>query len=194
MKRSQLIVSSILQCLSYHELDNIFVRFSNLGDNFYNVLPTQSFKTPYGICAYPADFILKNQNTLFNLFAGSRDQVHIFSADNFFDMSKKYNNNISSIVYDTCEQLQLNPDYELKYATCATDAYLVIQNVYLKSLGYGPNSKEKRNPNKILADIFQQSGFTGIVDRGSGTIHMNEPHQAIFFNINNLKLLNTIQL
>lgn len=173
----------------YDSCPHTFVHFSNV--NIFDVNPNFNFKTPVGIYGYPANSIetLNNQS-----FACNRKFVTIFKSLNFLELNSRTTTDVANIIYNACDELELSPDYEIFQNEYLYQTYLTIQNTYLKAKGYGPNSKSKKNPCNILTQIFQRAGFDGIVDRGTGTIHMNEPSQGVFFNKSKLEIIDLISL
>lgn len=173
----------------YNSCPYTFIHFSNV--DIFDVNPNFNFKTPIGIYGYPTNSITNlNEQS----FACNRKFATIFKSLNFLELTSKTTTNVASMIYDACTDFDLLPDYEIFQNEYLYQTYLTIQNTYLKAKGYGPNSKSKKNPCNILTQIFQHAGFDGIVDRGTGTIHMNEPSQGVFFNKSKLEIIDLISL
>lgn len=174
---------------NHPEPQNLFVHFAAIQK--FGINPSSDFNTPLGFYSYPLDYVLESNMKV--PYALNQPYIFVFEAQNYWDLSGPLDKQIISNLMESCEFYGLRPDYELEHAQSNTEAYLVIQNVYLKSAGYGKSSKLKKNPKILFRQILKRANISGVVDRGTGTIHLNEPTQGLFFDVSKLKLIEMVR-
>lgn len=177
---------------------NIFVNFSDV--NKVGIHPSSSYNTPNGFYCYPLEYIL-------NLPRGTYDKpfplnktkyctiVKLVDSTNVFDIEDALSDEMQEKINDLSGKYHIivNP-YDLSVANIWKQIYKKLYHEYPDNFDYNPEynhqpSQMARNALKY----FRLLGIDGITDLDdTGTIHENEPTQAVFFNMRCLKHLETI--
>lgn len=167
---------------------NMFIQYSDI--NKLGINPRTEYNTPLGIYAYPASLFSYNELISGRVpFAGKRAFIIGFKARN---LSK-----VLVIAQDGgvasssgIKEAQLESIWDALPGS-HPHIYHDKKNVS-KGAGqqffYAVYSLSGNNA-KTSASLFRKAGIEGVVDEGSGTIHDNEPTQAVFFSLQALQPL-----
>lgn len=185
-EKRNLVATPKASLLKYKGQPGVFVHFTNLEK--IGVNPQSDYKTPIGIYAYPIDYVLEKNYIRHLPFAGDRKFLYVLKAQNppldlqkiddlqfkkfFKELKKLYPQKVKILIANRWEN----------YALVDTPGGLLWSLLYQVSAG---------NPatwNKIM----RQLGINGVLDNGDGIIHVNEPTQAMFTSIQDLKILEVV--
>lgn len=160
--------------------ENIYVTFTKLSKFGANVKST--YNTPIGIYGYPLSYVLDNGGKV--PFAGDQPYCTIFkvNSDKLWILTNEVNSNI---------------DIKKRIVGAASTIGIISDTL-------NPKDRDKNfwhslyvlistgRQSVLIRKIFRMAGIDGIIDNGLGIIHINEPTQAIFFDISKLKVIKQI--
>jgi hypothetical protein len=190
----------------------LFAQFSDVPKLGMN--PQSSFRTPLGIYSYS---VIDGEQSVEEIekgdvpFAGDREHIILFTVKPQYKkhvliLDKNGNINPKSGVTEQDLEMKLNeleprdnPEELEKYFYAIKNAFnpstlsrfwnvtriFSVDNFDEYSFDKKPNITKW---NKLLRDL----GIYGVIDKGSGTVHFHEPHQAVFFSKEMLELLEII--
>jgi len=191
--------------------EQVFVTFSNI--NKLGINPSSAFDTPLGVYAYPLDYVLNHDRPDELPFAGNRTWAIVFTArgviyelydenDDLDEMEEAVmrklleladwicaghpdaEDEIKTRVFDNARLEAFHPDRaesRMWYYTMIAAEMLTEMGIYAKtSIAWNA--------------LWRKMGITGVVDYDTGTIHSNEPTQAVFFETKNLSLVSTLRV
>lgn len=181
-------------------IPNLFVSFTSVDKLGIN--PKSSYKTPYGIYSYPAEYVANEVGYKKEMsalpFAGQQPFVNIFQANGeivkLSDMYEGEFDHYFNTIKTTYKEYLSNLNYLLR----TTDSYL-LETVGGKfwfvtmKLAEIIGLNTKRNPSMVWNGIFRKLGIDGCIDDGAGIIHPAEPTQAVFFSLSAIKNLKRIK-
>jgi hypothetical protein len=173
-----------------NEADSIFVTYTNV-DKF-GANPNSPYDTPLGICAYPIEYVIDREMEV--PFGGSRPYVHVFKIK---DMSTIWNlsdtDDFISIKQKLPHGIGKGSTHGIgKGSTHGGDLYRAIKQHITNLIISGDLPAGLRTMGIELRKILRKIGVSGIIDRGFGILHHNEPNQGIFFDIANLQIIKQI--
>lgn len=195
---------------------NLFVSFTmvpKLGVN-----PQSTYNTPIGIYAYPADYVrglTGDEGPMTNVpFAGDAPYVNIFKSNGYIlVIDKLREDNLLMSLYEDLRRV-MSP-FEKGEMRGGYMHYEDFVDTFIKDEAYS-NAKvdssgghfwyvtmrcaevisKRKGIAKPLAWnwLFRQMGIDGVLDtgEGEGIIHENEPIQAVFFNKENVEVLDRV--
>lgn len=202
-------VSAYDELKEYAKLDDYYISFTAIDKLGIN--PHSEYDSPLGIFAYPLKETWKEYNVEKHHdfreypFANELPFIWLFSAK---DKSKVLNlaKYTQSQYKKDIKKLQALPNNVIDWDTVIQK----VESTALKDTVYGYiwnllrwAGNEYRNPDKPYlnlnlnwSNMFRKIGYEGVSDKyGTGTIHENEPIQAVFFSkdyINIIKKVNNI--
>lgn len=166
----------------------LFAQFSSI--NKLGINPSSTFDTPLGIYSYPVVAFGIDPFTKGDLpFATERQYIIAFTVSStlqskiaVLDSSGNIDDAHSGIKSAQLEQMykQFNPAGSRKKQT-------TFQKFWLET-----RAQVKENPSQWAA-LLRKLGLEGVVDRGSGIVHWNEPTQAVIFSRSGMQHLLTVQ-
>lgn len=174
----------------------LFVSFTSLDKLGIN--PSSRYSTPIGIYAYPLDYVLRRADrqraddtiNFSNIvpFAGESRYVTVFSAKGtIVDLADTATLERWIEKFKTLSGKPVLPN---AYKQSSTPQLFWSYTMYLSQKGTkDPDFVKPKEWNKL----FRTVGIDGVVDsKGSGTIHPNEPTQAVFFSIESVNVITRI--
>jgi hypothetical protein len=190
----------------YANKPNMFVTFTQLPKVGIN--PQSNYNTPIGVYSYPLKYVLERayqKGTLFGAapFASDAKYVHLFqqTSRNILDVSqygksqfevdirklKNYFNHdwsVSNFISDTTTRhREIGSEMGGGFSYGRSLWYLIYDLVGRYKSGGRPTIEAT----KIL---FRVLGYDAVYDMdGKGIIHVNEPTQAVHFNIQTLRVV-----
>lgn len=201
---NQLIIQELDKATdSIADTTNLFVSFTAIDKLGIN--PTSVYKTPIGIYAYPAEYVVRmtgaNKKMTTLPFAGESPYVNTFSVQgNIINVStisagevRGYYRELSDLwaktsgkdwktSVDEIEQYINEAGYKAKFADLpGGQLWYVTMRAATDLFG----AKWKLKPSVAWNKLFRSIGIDGVVDYsndgGQGIIHTSEPSQAVFF-------------
>lgn len=185
--------------------ENLFVSFTEI--NKLGIFPkSKHSSTPLAIYAYPIkfsyDYYIKNKNDKFIdklPFANNNNYFHIFKAKNYNKLLIIGKNEIDLEYYikkiNEYFKKELNNknfNYNKKHIKEIIDLSNSTSQALYSIIVRIINENRTNTKSYIrLNNIFRYLGFDGIIDIGTGTIHQNEPCQALFFSKNVIETIET---
>jgi hypothetical protein len=178
---------------------NVFIHFSNVDK--LGIYPGSKFNTPVGIYGYPltADIIYELERAEIP-FAQERLYIHVFAPQNpakILDTANYTDGNLQ-VDIEKLKKMYPNISYtsmddwgkEAKVRTPAGEIWNITRSLsFLKKKQYGSG---KTSDPLSWTTILLNLGYEGVVDRGIGLIHPNEPKQGVFFGADKIKHITTI--
>lgn len=192
---------------------DVYVTFSSV--NKMGIFPSSEFNTPIGFYAYPVDFILDNMKEFplskarpypdqqFSKYmlitrlvdsSGIHDvtdtiSAHVYNLIKSNDFFKDVTDYSKIITYGNLWILMYMivaaSIHGLKLEQSSEDAYVPNEDQF--------SGGEDMSIGRTTLNVFRQLRINGITDvTGKGYIHHYEPTQAVFFNIRNLKHIDTL--
>lgn len=168
--------------------DNIYVRY--VEDRKLGINPQSEYKTPFGICAYPLQYVLDNDGYV--PFASGRKFIIIFKVSPDASLwvldkpvTEELINNAEQSIADVLKVKK--PTFD--DISDSMDLWYAIYDSINKKVGY----ENIKLIGLTAARVLKKMGFDGAVDNGEGIIHINEPTQAVFFSTTKLTQISTIQ-
>lgn len=187
-------------------IENLFVSFTAVDKLGIN--PQSEYKTPLGIYAYPARYVMKEAGSSRSMdaslpFAGEHPYANIFNAvgnivnvatmssGESVDYCRKVANLWAKVSgkdwktsVDEVEDIISDASTHSKFAEYPGGRFWYVTRVAAKTL-FGP--KWGLTAPVAWNKIFRSIGIDGVVDYtdngGHGIIHTSEPSQAVFFSI-----------
>lgn len=185
---------------------SIFIHFSNLEKLGIN--PRLEFDTPVGIYAYPLKEMWDSVRNNTIPFASKRNFVHVFRAEGnipdvasitrqlFWEASAKLEEKFAHLLPKSNDHSVETPMPWKEWEKRITNNALVHSpggHLWALVRACALLLKGTRRPPVAWNEIMRWLGFQGVTDRtGSGTIHPNEPCQAVFFDIRAVHLVKTL--
>jgi hypothetical protein len=154
-------------------------------------------QTPLGICAYPISYVIDREGKV--PFGAEHPYIHVFESknmDNILNVAHMGDQSVIKRLTDGFNQAM--PLASHPPAWIIKDQYQNQAAINWDRLWSGitqakhHDSYAKKGYNVLFRQVFTAAGYDGIIDNGNGIIHSNEPTQAIFFNIKNLKIIDLI--
>lgn len=167
-----------------HGTKGMFVTFTlhkKFGTN-----PKSTFATPLGLYAYPLQYVIDMEMKV--PYADKCPHIWVFQTSEYWDLRGDVNGVFQQKLVQYFEQNDLDVDLDLLRAKNNSSLYKGIK----KSLELNGYYDNKKNPNIILRQILVNIGALGVLDMGTGSIHKNEPTQAVFFDVSKLKVVSYI--
>ncbi len=170
-----------------------FTQINKLGTN-----PRSEYNTPIGIYAYPISFILKQakeeSDRLRSVFGSHQPYVQVFTVDpnaNIWTLSDyKIDLSIKQMLIKSLHSYGYN--YNMLAKQYDNDRQLWYSMYKAIDPNFDPENEEQSNIGTITRKVLRKAGIDGVIDYGQSIIHENEPTQAVFFNIRQLKHLATL--
>lgn len=187
-------------------IENVFVSFTAIDKLGIN--PSSKYKTPLGIYAYPARYVMKEAGSSLSMdaslpFAGDQPYANIFNAvgnivnvatmssseavdfcRKVADLWAKISGKDWKTSVDEVEDIINNSSMYAKFAEYPGGRFWYVTRVAARTL-FGP--KWGLSAPVAWNKIFRSIGIDGVVDYtedgGRGIIHTAEPSQAVFFSI-----------
>lgn len=186
----------IQQLEEYRYREDVFVHFSDVPKLGIN--PQQPHNTPFGIYGYPVDYVIDGYYIFGGLknsvpYAGDRRYLVVFEGDTR-GMLNPERYDVKDLEEDVDKLKRfLTPEIVEKSLEEYEDGYARGLLLLLETIANNVAVAQPRNV--WYTQILMLLGYRGILDDdGSGTIHTNEPNQAVFFpRAPNTKLLEIIQ-
>lgn len=186
-------LTKLKQIAHKYGTEGIYVRFSGIPK--LGVNPQSKWGTPFGICAYPLDYVIEAELRV--PYAGNMKYLIVFKLKptaNILDLNSSINPNIlntwfNAIKFVTHASIK-KPDNFNTYLDMWNYMYNCIRG---EQYDYKNEVGHEKNKDGIKAyNIFRHMKVDGIIDHGQGIIQHNEPHQGIFFNTKSLQLVSII--
>jgi hypothetical protein len=184
--------------------DNAFVSFTTVDKLGIN--PSSTYKTPLGIYAYPASYVIKKtaggESMLKLPFAGESEFANLFRVTgNVVDLGKmsastadRYCKQLAEVwaqlsnrdVTQTTEMVEI---FQTQAQTRSLFPDYIGGQFWYVTMKAAELVARKRNISIPLAwnKLFRELGIDGFVDHGIGIIHTAEPTQAVFFSTKSIK-------
>ena len=187
-------------------IENLFVSFTAVDKLGIN--PQSEYRTPLGIYAYPARYVMKEAGSSLSMdaslpFAGEHPYANIFNAvgnivnvatmssGESVDYCRKVANLWAKVSgkdwktsVDEVEDIISDAGTYAKFAAYPGGRFWYVTRVAAQTL-FGP--KWGLTPPVAWNKLFRSIGIDGVVDYtddgGYGIIHTSEPSQAVFFSI-----------
>ena len=192
----------------YARNPNMFVTYTKLPKVGIN--PKSNYNTPIGIYSYPLEYILKRaygNGSVFGAapFASESKYVHLFEqrSRNILDVSTYNNNdynrdkqvliNYFSSISDEDSVRQAIQEYErsMNWHGRDTSGGKIIWFLIYNLMARFSRTRETIEATKILYRVL---GYDAVYDRdGRGVIHENEPTQAVHFNIQTIRIVESFE-
>jgi hypothetical protein len=175
------LLKQLKEVAAKYGMDNIFVRYTNepkLGHN-----PHFAFNTPMGISAYPLQLAIDRAGDV--PWAADAHEIVVFTTDpdaNIWDIQKTNLREMTPRI--------VNATQDILDVPAPTKPITDPKSLWYYMYGHVRNLAD--NQGLTARKILRRAGLDGVVDNGSGTIHGNEPTQALFFNTRALKLIKII--
>ena len=194
--------------------DNLFVSFTALDKLGIN--PTSKYNTPVGIYSYPAGYIRDTigSGSMGKLpFAGKSPYANIFRArgnivdliaitspekNEYYKKIAQYWSSVSGLDWKTSvDQVEDIINSAHKQARMANYYggqlwYVTMRVAYMMAQGKS-EVRGGANPSAVAWNtLFRNIGIAGCIDNGAGIIHTSEPHQAVFFDISAVEVIDRI--
>jgi hypothetical protein len=182
-------------------LKNLFVSFTQIEKLGIN--PGSTYKTPLGIYAYPAEYVVDSSSGGKSMhaslpFAGEHPWVNIFkSRGNIVNLSsmnqpeaEKYYKVITSNVISSeflGELIRRSYD-EANFPDSAGGEFWYVTLKIAEHIARRKSIPVSRAWNRL----FRTIGIDGCVDEGVGIIHESEPTQAVFFSSSAVELVERV--
>lgn len=190
----------------YANKPNMFVTFTQLPKVGIN--PQSNYNTPIGVYSYPLEYILERayqKGTIFGAapFASDAKYVHLFqqTSRNILDVSRygksqfdldikkllnyfKHDRDVFDFIQRTTERhREIGSEMGGGFSYGRSLWYLIYDLVGR----YKSNGRPTIEASKILYRVL---GYDAVYDMdGKGIIHVNEPTQAVHFNIQTLRVV-----
>lgn len=207
--------NSIVDILHQYKDDpNTYVSFTSL--NKLGINPHSTYDTPLGIYSYPVQALWKKYISYFlNQIADGLSMEHVipFGGDAPYAVIFRVNHsgmldnhseiNLMEYRDKLVEVLDVNftrPDgwykiIEKLYNESTTKAYNKTPLGKLWYLTYFASRRVeydmKKKASRVWNFIMRKLGITGVVDQ-EGIIHFHEPVQAVFFSMENIKVISVV--
>lgn len=194
---------------SVADTKNLFVSFTSVDKLGIN--PGSEYKTPIGIYAYPAEYVVDTVGEYASIaslpFAGTSPYVNLFNASgNIINIAtitaadtRKYYRKIADLwVQLSGKDWKTSVDNVEDYTNDAGSKakfpdYPGGQLWYVTMQAAEELFSKAWNTTPVVAwnKLFRSIGVDGVVDYtpegGTGIIHTNEPTQAVFFSVNSIE-------
>lgn len=184
----------------YNNANNLFVTFTNVPK--FGINPTSSYKTPIGLYAYPLDYAIKVELEV--PYASNANYIQLFEVKNLSEMWNFDDRDDTLAIIDSFKRngITANIPNNLSTPALSKQAWRSIYN-HISTTLYGTfyndeieEEPEQQGKASIIGTearkVLKSLGIFGVIDNGHGIIHENEPVQAVFFDIRDLKLLQLI--
>lgn len=214
LNKKIITLDSLQQLSDQHPGIKLFVSFTSI--NKLGVNPSSTYHTPNGIYAYPLNYVLINYNKI--PFASESKFAQVFSCNGkMFDIKNANLNEVEQIRKQVNQLSHINDDpRDIKYFEEIFQEYMTsagdhkgsavwwyiyriasFQTQGQKPGGYITNKEGQQVPVRLpdslkSAEIWRKLGYSGVIDYNTSTIHPNEPTQAVFFSLDKLNRIATL--
>lgn len=182
-----------------------FVTFTQIQK--FGINPGSKYETPLGLYAYPLDWAINEieNEGVGQVFAADEKYAHVFMVKptaNIIDLRDTANfKNDKKQLITAAQELGLHtPPLETAtgWKKLFKDIRIVIEQFTFTQEHKDPKTFDRKSRDRlkgiIFRKLFTKAGFDGIIDPGFGILYnKDEPTQAVFFNIKDLTLIETIQ-
>jgi len=177
--------------INNENINDYFISFMDINKTGINI-QTQ-YNTPVGLYCYPLGYVIDRSKTATNSLQIRPFPNHkvkyikiykVKNKNNIFDMSDNINNTVLKNMKEYFE------DFD---STSITTFRQLWRYIYLEKIGINSDVTSKfKSAAATATSMFRKLGIDGFIDMGTGTIHPNEPCQAVFFNTTCLTVVDVI--
>lgn len=188
------LLNKLIKLGKEHGVKDMYVTFTNL-DKF-TINPNTLYNTPMGLYAYPLSYVLRQR--MENVpFASHAPFVWVFSASipedsvwNTKTDSPGIRSSIIKSVKDITGKTIPGDITDNKKLWRAMYTVIGTQAKPNKSTWEQGYKEQGTSEQAILSNkILIHAGIHAVIDPGTGTIHQNEKNQAVFFDIDELNVI-----
>ena len=159
-----------------------FGRGKNTSGSKLGINPKSSYNTPIGIYTYPIDYVISRKGRV--PFAAEEPFLYVVQATKpLLDL-----NNYSKSDFERDSKKLIDMGFASTRNRGITSAKFNTPAAHIWNWTRFAARENIARWSKILRSL----GYSGAVDHGSKLIHENEDTQAVFFNINAIKVLEVI--